>query len=106
MKKNISYVYLLQVEQYDFLEYKIGVSKNPESRVKTLQTGNSKSVKILFSFLSDWAYKIESRLHLDYDEYRTHGEWFELSNECLDEFLYKCELYHKNFESLSNTTLY
>jgi hypothetical protein len=54
--------------------YKIGYSKNPKHREKTLQSEepNIKMVKI-------WNKNIERKLHKLYSEYRVRGEWFNLT---------------------------
>ena len=54
--------------------YKIGYSKNPKHREKTLQSQEPsiKMVKI-------WNKNIERKLHKLYSEYRVRGEWFNLT---------------------------
>tara|TARA_R100000951_G_scaffold57000_1_gene47848 strand:- start:7 stop:510 length:504 start_codon:yes stop_codon:yes gene_type:complete len=54
--------------------YKIGYSKNPKHRERTLQSQepNIKMVKI-------WDKNIEKKLHKLYSEYRVRGEWFNLT---------------------------
>jgi len=54
--------------------YKIGYSKNPKHREKTLQSQEPsiKMVKI-------WNKNIEKKLHKLYSEYRVRGEWFNLT---------------------------
>jgi len=54
--------------------YKIGYSKNPKHREKTLQSQepNIKMVKV-------WNKNIEKKLHKLYSEYRVRGEWFDLT---------------------------
>jgi hypothetical protein len=54
--------------------YKIGYSKNPKHRERTLQSQepNIKMVKI-------WNKNIEKKLHKLYSEYRVRGEWFNLT---------------------------
>lgn len=70
------YVYFMQGQRDNV---KIGVSKNPESRLKELQTGHSCKLKILesFPFASRLeAYDVEKRLHHRYRRHRLNGEWF------------------------------
>jgi len=54
--------------------YKIGYSKNPKHRERTLQSQEPsiKMVKI-------WNKNIERKLHKLYSEYRVRGEWFNLT---------------------------
>lgn len=56
---------------------KVGVSKNPQSRAKTLnQSGSSGVMDILFAERAPDAYAAESIAHAELDDYRHHGEWF------------------------------
>jgi hypothetical protein len=54
--------------------YKIGSSKNPKVREKTLQ-----SEKPSIILVKIWDKNIETRLHNLYSEFRIRGEWFKLS---------------------------
>ena len=57
--------------------FKVGVSVDPEKRLKTLQTGNrAKLVLEHFEHKND-PYKVEKYLHRTLAKYRTNGEWFE-----------------------------
>lgn len=55
--------------------YKIGRSKDPKIRERTLQSERP-VINIIKVFETD----IEKILHNKYKEYRVRGEWFELSN--------------------------
>jgi len=56
---------------------KVGVSKNPQSRAKTLnQSGSSGVMDVLFAESAPDAYAAESIAHAELDDYRHHGEWF------------------------------
>lgn len=58
---------------------KIGVSKDPDARLKELQTGHSCNLKILerFPFESRLkAYDIEKQLHIRFRKFKLRGEWF------------------------------
>ena len=54
--------------------YKIGRSKNPLNREKTLQ-----SEEPLIKIVKLWDKNIERKLHKEYNQYRVRGEWFKLS---------------------------
>lgn len=82
--------------------YKIGVSKNPNKRLKEVQTGNPSPVEIVQLYETDNAYKIESTLHNRYSHYNTHGEWFELSIKEEVNFIDVCLQIEKNILSLKN----
>lgn len=71
-----TYLYFIQI---GFGSVKVGVSSNPESRLKTLQTGCSKPLRLLVSIPFDSrkeAFALEKQLHEKYDHLRCRGEWF------------------------------
>lgn len=80
--------------------YKIGVSKNPNKRLKALQTGNPSPVEILYLYETENAYKIEKSLHNRYSHFNTHGEWFELSIKEETSFMETCASIEKMFSDL------
>ena len=70
-------VYVIQsLKEGDF---KIGVSKNPKKRLKQLQTGNSSELKLILTYPSEFANKIEKTLHNQLTRSREIGEWFNMS---------------------------
>lgn len=75
-KKKESYIYIVAD---DADNYKVGVSKRPEVRVKQLSVGNPKHLKLVekFKVPSDIVYKLEKECHekVSYS-YPKRGEWF------------------------------
>lgn len=66
---------------------KIGVSKDPELRLKTLKTGNDCPLSLLYTLEAedrDEAYLIEKCLHSKYAENQIISEWF--SDAILNDF--------------------
>jgi hypothetical protein len=59
--------------------FKIGVSKNPKRRIKSVQTGNEGKLKIFCTYPSEYAYKIEKTLHRLYSHCKCEGEWYNIS---------------------------
>ena len=57
---------------------KIGVATDMEERIKDMQTGNPYPLKILYSLpaTTKMAYRLESQLHLIFENIQLHGEWF------------------------------
>lgn len=55
---------------------KIGKADEPNRRLKKLQTGNVKELKLINLIEGD--YEIESKLHEIFHRYRVRGEWFNL----------------------------
>lgn len=63
---------------------KIGVSKNPDSRVKELQTGNHTKLTLIKTINCVNCNNLESEIHKLYKTNNISGEWFEFS---LDDFV-------------------
>ena len=76
---------------------KVGISKNPKSRLKQLQTGSSAKLTILYQRVVEHASKIESNLHHDYQFQKVNLEWFDLSESIIDEIDRKITKYESNF---------
>lgn len=81
-------VYLMKNE---FDLFKIGVSKNPFKRARTisLSSGLKTSVSRTYTPDRDTAYLIEQELHRRYRSCRMHGEWFAKDLSAL--FLVECK---------------
>jgi hypothetical protein len=76
--------------------YKIGIAKNPKRRICQLQTGNSDQLKLIETYQSENASKIERGLHNHYSHGKMVGEWFELSIIEESKFIEKCKLLDKS----------
>jgi hypothetical protein len=77
---NTSYIYIIS----DGQDYKVGVSINPNKRLKHLQTGNPKKLKIIALFEVDKkdVYKMEKEAHRKIQAwYPKRGEWFTGASE-------------------------
>lgn len=71
-----TYVYFME-DGYGHV--KIGVSNDPEKRLKQCQTGNP--YKLIITRVEPYesskeAYKRENELHNTFKDFNTHGEWF------------------------------
>ena len=84
-KKYKGFVYFVQGESGGAV--KIGFSKNPEIRIKELQTGYPDTLKILC--LIPGNEQTEKRFHKQFDNYRLNGEWFEPVQDVFDEMKFK-----------------
>lgn len=71
------FVYAMMEE--DTGKVKIGISKDPERRLKQLQTGNSSRLVLVATHKAENGFADERALHHKNEAYRIHGEWF--SNE-------------------------
>jgi len=72
----VKYVYLIQSLEDSY--YKIGVSNNPQRRIKELQTGNSSPLKLVETYQSEFANQIEKFLQNRYSHFHKEGEWFDM----------------------------
>ena len=76
---------------------KIGISKDPFTRIKSVQTGNPEECRVLLALDLDNAKVIETILHERLSHARSKGEWFEVTferafNELMDarqEFVFR-----------------
>jgi len=92
------YVYLIRNEESG--NYKLGVSKHPEKRLKALQTGNDEELTLIERFPSKFPTKVETALHNKYAPNRKRGEWFNLYLENELTFISECVKIEKNIEYL------
>ena len=73
----ISYIYVIGS---DTPPYKVGISKNPERRLKNLQTAFPYELKIHVKKPTE-AVKVkllETIIHRNINNYKTKGEWFDI----------------------------
>jgi len=99
-KKIIKSVYLIQSIEDGY--YKIGVSKQPSRRLSALQTGNSSELKLVESYQSEYAHRIEKTFHNRLCFLKREGEWFELSLQDELSFIRKCEEIEKTLKFLKD----
>lgn len=65
--------------------YKIGLSKNPKTRIGTLGVQLPFPIEALHIIPTNDMKQAESQLHERYESKRVNGEWFELSDEDVQE---------------------
>lgn len=93
-------VYLLSVIEGEEKKFKIGYTKNlVEKRIKQLKTGNCNEFQIEKVFESKWGSKIEAILHRKFSINRINGEWFNLSQSDVENFMNVCESLENYIES-------
>lgn len=73
------YVYLIKCSIY----YKIGFSKNPKNRVKTVKTHNPLDVVLFATLKTDNYLILEKELHSIFANKNSKREWFELNEDDL-----------------------
>lgn len=74
------YIYLLRAVSPQS-HYKIGLSKNPASRISHLGVTLPFPIEPTHQFPTNDMFAAESRLHQQYADKRVNGEWFELSGQ-------------------------
>lgn len=76
--------------------YKIGVSNKPNYRIEQLKTGSPSPLKLVETYESEFAYKIESVLKRRYSFAKKEGEWFNLSLDVEVDFKKICKNIEEN----------
>ncbi len=66
---------------------KIGFSKEPGKRLKTLQTGNSRKLALMGWIETKNDRALEKQLHQKYEAYQVLNEWYEIDHELVLEEL-------------------
>jgi len=73
--------------------YKVGFSKNPEKRLKTLQTGNAEKLILIKQWYGDRDLEkiIHDKLRPDIigRQQKLKGEWFKISSEWVNVILFE-----------------
>lgn len=74
--------------------YKIGVSRAMldanNRRLRSLQTGNSTELQVMFAYNTLYPFRMESMLHKRYEQYQVLNEWYDLPEEDVENFLNTC----------------
>lgn len=78
--------------------YKVGISNDPERRLKSLQTASPYELELVATVDTENSNGLESLLHDRFAKYHYRDEWFELPDKQVSEFK---EMNHINFEQWS-----
>lgn len=95
----MAFVYFIQEGKTDI--FKIGITeKNVTNRLRSIQTGSSKKLRIFGTIETDNQVFLENHLHFILSKHRLFGEWFRLNPlqvlEYLRQFETKPDLYKVN----------
>lgn len=76
----VSYLYCIAAAQHDRGPCKIGLSANPDRRVRQLQTGHPEALDVRYRepVPSERVRHYEQALHHDLSYLRRAGEWFDI----------------------------
>lgn len=91
LNKKSGFVYLMRSKND---KYKIGFSKDPKKRLKSLQNDTPFELECLRVIQTDDMKGLERDMHEYYKSKRVAGEWFDLSQEDISYFM--------NYEVVSN----
>lgn len=69
-------MYVYAIKNTDTGNIKLGISKNPEQRLKQLQIGCDGKLELVAYRKADKGYQDEVQLHHENSQYAIHGEWF------------------------------
>jgi hypothetical protein len=97
------YIYIMS----DSPAYKIGMSNNPEYRLRQIRGHNPRDVKIIYQFpcsTRDDAHTLEKTLHEKFKHKRIRNEWFSLNAVDLNKIKSTCELFYTNTNSYETIT--
>lgn len=95
-------IYLISSEINDSTLYKIGITKrNINKRLTELKTGNPATLTVIHTFKSQYAPKIEKHFHISNAYNNRGGEWFQLSEHDINNFIPQCNLIHNNLTLLA-----
>lgn len=72
-------MYVYAIREKDTGHIKLGISRDPERRLKDLQTANSSELELVAYRKADNRFADERAIHADADAYRLRGEWFTAS---------------------------
>lgn len=76
---NKVFVYIAEMDCESMHPVKVGISSNPKSRIRSLQTGSPFPIRLLITVAAesrDHATHIESAIHAAFEDTRLSGEWF------------------------------
>lgn len=92
-------VYLLANDEWS--QFKIGIStKDIDSRLKSLKTGNGSKITLIKSFDTIHHRKVEKWMHNKHYSKRLVGEWFALNDNDITNFVSDCQKAHDIFQCL------
>jgi len=92
---NSSYIYVIGDTTSP---YKIGFTKDPDNRLRTLQTGNPKKLQIHYKEMigENEVKYIEKQIHKELKRKQVSGEWFNVSlDDAISEVKYAVMRYTK-----------
>lgn len=90
------------IKSYDTGYYKIGIAKNPDLRLKQLQTANHEKLEIIHTYETSNYSKLEVSLHNHYSYCHKINEWFTLNLEDEVKFIDICSKFDNAIKIILN----
>lgn len=99
------YVYLILEESDGIPVYKIGITKNEveKERLLNLSTGNSSKLQIVHTYKTEYYKKLERMLHMRFGVVNKKGEWFQLDDVTVINFIKICDDLTETIDYLTKT---
>lgn len=85
--RQADYLYLMRCGPY----VKIGVSTQPDKRLREVGVGAPDQVTLLGAWRHDQAWRIEETLHRKFAAARTQGEWFVLNDDTVRSLMHQLD---------------
>lgn len=103
----MAFIYLISNIDNDNI-CKIGVTKkrNINERMNQLQTGSSNELYLRKYFETKYPFKLEKMLHRHFHNNNVLNEWFELSDDDINNFDKTCLKYENILSSLSDNPFF
>lgn len=89
----ISYIYIINIEGTEY--YKIGVSNNPDRRIKDIEASMPFVINILILIKIINSYEVEEKVHNELENHFVKREWFKLSRKKVNDALKLINKYGK-----------
>ena len=70
-------MYVYAIRETETGRVKLGISRDPEARLRQLQTGNSQELELVAFRKAENRFDDEHALHSDARDYHLRGEWFD-----------------------------
>lgn len=97
-------VYLIKQQNTNL--YKIGISKDPKTRLNQLQTANADTLQLISTFKTKHGFQLETFVQRKYSDANVQLEWFELTEAEVKQFIPVCKQGESNFDLLLENNTY
>ena len=79
------FVYLIRYGRSN--KYKIGMSANPANRIRSIQTSTPETLSLVHTIQTANMLDLEFHFHCKFQPLNIRGEWFELNDQAIAEFM-------------------